>query len=90
MRAAAEAAFREALARAPSAACWNDFGNVLADLGRPGEAEAAFRTAAADTAFAQPRNNLGAVLAGQGRGYRLLPDDPHLAGPAGRRRPGNG
>lgn len=64
---AAEVALRKALQAAPSAACWNDLGNVLADLGRSGEAEAAFRAATADPAFAAARNNLGAVLASQGR-----------------------
>ncbi|MBX7200193.1 MAG: tetratricopeptide repeat protein, partial [Rhodospirillaceae bacterium] len=54
-------------AKAPTAAAWNDLGNVLADLGNPEEAEAAFHAAAADPAFAQALNNLGAVLASQVR-----------------------
>jgi protein O-GlcNAc transferase len=66
--AAAEAAFAVAVRiDGSSAPAWSDFGNVLADLGRPEEAAAAFRHAiAADPSFDAAHNNLGAVLASQG------------------------
>ncbi len=66
---AAEAALREAARWDGRAPVWNDFGNVLADLGRPGEAVEAFhRAIAADPSLSQAHSNLGAVLASQG-GY---------------------
>ncbi len=63
-----EAALRAALAHGATAACWNDLGNVLADLGRPGAADAAFRQAIViDPGFVLAHNNLGAVAASQGQ-----------------------